>query len=190
MSVIPAPSLAVITTGGELVPVDQVPGQAQIRDSNGPMLAALAEHDGAGDVPRLLHADDRLEAILAALEQVADRDIILFTGGVSTGTYDLVPQAVRAFGAEVVFHKVKQKPGKPLLLASRGISFSSGCPAIHWPAISVFIATWRRPPGRWPASGPRYASFGRPARVGDPRDRHADLLCHRRACPREKGTVP
>jgi molybdopterin molybdotransferase len=125
--VIPSPSLAVITTGSELVPVDQMPGQARIRNSNGPMLAALADTMRL-DRPCLLHADDRVEAILAALEQVGDRDIVLLTGGVSAGTYDLVPEAIRAFGGEPVFHKVKQKPGKPLLLASRGQQLLFGLP--------------------------------------------------------------
>lgn len=149
--IIPAPALAVITTGGELVPVEQIPGQAQIRDSNGPMLGALADKLGLG-CPALLHADDRIEAILAALEQVADRDIILLSGGVSTGTYDLVPDALRRFGAEVVFHKVKQKPGKPLLLASRGQQLLFGLPgnplACHFCFHRYVAAAARQMAGR------------------------------------------
>jgi molybdopterin molybdotransferase len=121
------PSLAVITTGGELVPADQAPGEAQIRDSNGPMLAALAGTLRL-DRPRLLHAVDRVDSILAALRQAGDRDIILLSGGVSTGTYDLVPSALGDFGAELVFHKVRQKPGKPLLLARRGPQLLFGLP--------------------------------------------------------------
>ena len=68
----------------------------------------------------VLHAGDQVQAILAALEQLTDRDIVVLTGGVSTGQYDLVPESLVQFGAELVFHKVSQKPGKPLLFARRG----------------------------------------------------------------------
>lgn len=124
---IPRPSLAIITTGGELVSADGPPAAGQIRDSNGPMLVALAASMHLGDACRR-HADDRLEAMLAALLEVSDRDLILLTGGVSVGTYDLVPEAVRRYGGEVVFHKVSQKPGKPLLLARRGDQLLFGLP--------------------------------------------------------------
>jgi molybdopterin molybdotransferase len=156
--VIPAPSLAVITTGGELVSPDENPAPGRIRDSNGPMLAGLAESIGLAR-PSLMHADDRLEAILAALEQVGDRDIILLSGGVSTGTYDLVPQAVRDFGAEVVFHKVKQKPGKPMLLASRGRQLLFGLPgnplACHFCFHRYVAAACRQMAGQPTAAHPR-----------------------------------
>jgi molybdopterin molybdotransferase len=117
----------VITTGGELVTPGQDPSAAQIRDSNGPMLTAMAVAIGLAP-PRTLHADDRLAAIRAALDCVADRDIVLLAGGVSVGTYDLVPQALRQYGAEVVFHKVTQKPGKPLLFTRRGSQLLFGLP--------------------------------------------------------------
>lgn len=125
--VVPRPSLGIITTGGELVGTGHIPGPAQIRDSNGPMIAAMAASLGLPSV-RWLHADDRADAILGALRRVADRDVILLTGGVSVGTYDLVPQTLRQYGAEVVFHKVAQKPGKPLLFARRDQQLLFGLP--------------------------------------------------------------
>ena len=123
----PRPAMAVITTGAELIPVGQDPQPHQIRDSNGPMLAAMARQIGL-EPPRQLHVDDRLEAILSALEQTADRDLVLLTGGVSAGDYDLVPESLDRFGAEIVFHKVRQKPGKPLLLARKGRQLFFGLP--------------------------------------------------------------
>ncbi|HIQ21638.1 MAG TPA: molybdopterin molybdenumtransferase MoeA [Planctomycetes bacterium] len=125
--VVPRPSVAIITTGGELVPAASEPGEGQIRDSNGPMLAALAR-DVALERPSCLHVEDQLEAILDALERSADHNLVLLTGGVSVGTYDLVPAALERYGAEVVFHKVRQKPGKPLLFARKQNQLVFGLP--------------------------------------------------------------
>lgn len=127
ISAVPRPSLGAITTGGELAAAGEDPAAAQIRDSNGPMLSAMAVAIGLAP-PRTLHADDRLAAIRAALDCVADRDLVVLTGGVSVGAYDLVPEALRQYGAEVVFHKVTQKPGKPLLFARRGPQLVFGLP--------------------------------------------------------------
>jgi len=123
----PRPSLAVITTGAELVPPAESPALNQIRDSNGPMLCALARRMGL-DPPLCLHVNDRPGAILQALELAAACDIVLLAGGVSVGKYDLVPGALRDYGAEIVFHKVHQKPGKPLLFARRGCQLLFGLP--------------------------------------------------------------
>ncbi len=125
--VVPRPVLGTITTGSELVRADAEPGPAQIRDSNGPMLSAMTVDLGLAR-PLHLHADDRPEAIVHALGTLSDRDIVLLTGGVSVGNYDLVPDALRSYGAEVLFHKVRQKPGKPLLVARKGRQLVFGLP--------------------------------------------------------------
>ena len=127
VSVIPRPSLAVITTGAELIPPGRDPPAGKIRNFNGAMLSAMAGDMGI-DRPLHRHAEDRPESILAALGEVADRDVILLTGGVSAGRYDLVPQAVWQYGAEPVFHKVTQKPGKPLLVARKEDQLLFGLP--------------------------------------------------------------
>ena len=127
VAVTPRPSLAVITTGAELTPTDQQPGAAMIRDSNGPMLSAMIAEMGI-ECTAHQHAEDRLDSILAALATAADRDVVLLTGGVSAGKYDLVPEALEQFGAELVFHKVTQKPGKPLLVASKNAQLIFGLP--------------------------------------------------------------
>ena len=123
----PKPGVGIISTGAELVPVGQEPKAAEIRDSNGPMLLSLARERGI-EQPKQRHAGDSLEAILAALTELTDCDIVLLTGGVSVGSYDLVPQALHAFGADVVFHRVRQKPGKPLLFATKGPQLFFGLP--------------------------------------------------------------
>jgi molybdopterin molybdotransferase len=121
------PRLAVISTGDELVEAGRQPGEAQIRNSNGPMLAALSRLAGLPE-PDQLHALDTLESLEGTLQRASRADIILLSGGVSAGRFDLVPQALRRYGAEPVFHKVTQKPGKPLLFATRGRQLIFGLP--------------------------------------------------------------
>jgi molybdopterin molybdotransferase len=113
------PRVAIITTGGELIALSAVPQTGQIRDSNGPMLAAMVQALGL-PAPATTHVADDLGQIGAALRAAAAADVILLAGGVSAGKYDLVPRAVADYGARLVFHKVRQKPGKPLLFAVRG----------------------------------------------------------------------
>jgi molybdopterin molybdotransferase len=125
--VVPRPSIGIITTGSELVAADKLPAPGTIRDANGPMLLALASAIEL-DRPVHLHATDRLETIVEALQRMADRDLILLCGGVSVGVHDLVPRALTQYGAEIVFHKVKQKPGKPLLLARKDRQLLFGLP--------------------------------------------------------------
>jgi molybdenum cofactor synthesis domain-containing protein len=90
----------------------------QVRDSNGPALrAALAASGHCADHHRIV--PDSPEALLENLESAAaGHDVVLVTGGVSVGKYDLVPDAVRRIGGQVRFHGVSMKPGKPQLYAS------------------------------------------------------------------------
>ncbi len=146
------------TTGGELIGGGQSPGSAQIRDSNGPMLAAMAVACGL-ESARLLHADDDVTAIVGAHETMQDCDLLVLTGGVSMGRYDLVPDSFRQIGAELVFHKVSQKPGKPLLFARRGRQLLFGLPgnplAAHLCFHRYVAAAIRRWCGHEPAGADR-----------------------------------
>jgi molybdopterin molybdotransferase len=125
--IVPRPSVAIITTGGELVSQGDVTQPGQICDSNGPMLVALAMELGLA-APRYLHAGDTMAELRQVLESSKDADIVVLSGGVSVGTYDLVPQALAEIGAETVFHGVKQKPGKPLLFARTARQLFFGLP--------------------------------------------------------------
>ena len=112
---IPRPSVAIVPTGDETVPVAQVPGLGQIRDTNGPTLAALVREWGATDVIQSPSVADDLVSLQAAFtRQLADRDVLIVSGGVSAGVKDLVPAALVAAGVEPIFHKVAVKPGKPI----------------------------------------------------------------------------
>jgi molybdopterin molybdotransferase len=111
--VIRQPRIAILSTGDELVPTDQVPGPGQIRNSNGPMLAAAARRAGA--VPRELGvARDQPQALREKIADGLGDDIFVLSGGVSAGVHDLAPGVFADLHVEQVFHKVRLKPGKPL----------------------------------------------------------------------------
>jgi molybdopterin molybdotransferase len=112
-----APRVAVLTTGNELAThgADLAPGQ--VRDANGPYLRALLRLCGTNltTVATARDQGDELRTQLAALASTAD--VVLTTGGVSVGRYDLLPAAVRELGGQILFHKVAIRPGKPILHA-------------------------------------------------------------------------
>jgi molybdopterin molybdotransferase len=108
------PRVAILTTGDELVQVEAKPGAGQIRNSNAPMLAGLVR--GAGGDPLVLPAAaDTAQALDAALEKIADADMLIISGGVSAGKFDLVEPALARIGARFHFTGVRIQPGKPLV---------------------------------------------------------------------------
>jgi molybdopterin molybdotransferase len=108
------PRVAILATGDELVPVGSVPGPGQIRNSNGVMLAALVAC--AGGEPWILPtARDTDRALDQALHQARSADMLLVTGGVSAGKFDLVEPALSRLGAQFHFTGVRIQPGKPLV---------------------------------------------------------------------------
>lgn len=106
------PRVAILATGDELVPVEAEPEAGKIRNSNGPMLAALVEAAG-GQAHVLPVASDCAEALDGAIAQAADADLLLITGGVSAGKFDLVEPALVRAGAIFHFTGVRIQPGKP-----------------------------------------------------------------------------
>jgi molybdopterin molybdotransferase len=111
--VVPRPRVVVVPTGDELVEPGRAPGPGQIRNSNGPLLEALARACGAEAEARPIAPDDP-RALGEALRRGLAADVLVITGGVSAGNRDLVPGALEALGVGRVFHKVRVKPGKPL----------------------------------------------------------------------------
>ena len=114
LEVFTRPRVAILTTGDELVPVKSLPAPGQIRNSNGPMLAAMVV--AAGGEPWILPtAPDNARALDTALAQAAEADLLLVTGGVSAGKFDLVEPALARAGAHFQFTGVRIQPGKPLV---------------------------------------------------------------------------
>lgn len=108
------PRIAVLTTGDEIVGVDATPGRTQIRNSNSYSLAA--QIFAAGGVPVLLPiAPDESEKLGRLIELGLQSDLLLLTGGVSMGRYDLVEQVLAELGAEFFFTGAKIQPGRPVV---------------------------------------------------------------------------
>jgi molybdopterin molybdotransferase len=110
---VPRPSVAVLATGNELVPPSERPSAGQIRNSNGPMLAALVRQAGSTPVELGVARDDRQD-LRRAIEAGLAADILVLSGGVSAGVLDLAPSVLAEMGVQQVFHKIRMKPGKPL----------------------------------------------------------------------------
>ncbi|MCR9116324.1 MAG: molybdopterin molybdotransferase MoeA [bacterium] len=107
------PRIAVATTGNELVPVHETPAKGYIRNSNGPMLHALALQGGALPTSLGVLADNEAELEQGVIEGLK-HDVFVLTGGVSAGVLDLTPAVFAKCGVKAVFHKIRMKPGKPL----------------------------------------------------------------------------
>jgi len=126
-SVQPRPSVAILSTGDEIVEPSVRPGPSQIRNSNGMML--LAQTVRAGATPRFLGiAPDEPTKLKAMIETGLESDVLLLSGGVSAGKLDLVPGILRELGMEALFHKVEMKPGKPILFGVKAPNLIFGLP--------------------------------------------------------------
>jgi molybdopterin molybdotransferase len=110
------PRVAILSTGDELVPIAAKPAPGQIRNSSSAMLAAMVTAIG-GEPWILPIARDTAESLDAALARAASADLLLITGGVSAGKFDLVEPALARAGARFHFTGVRMQPGKPLVFA-------------------------------------------------------------------------
>ena len=106
------PRVAVISTGDELVDVDETPEYYQIRMSNSYMLAGALQNIGI--TANRFHLRDDREVLFSKLQKIlSNHDVILLSGGVSAGKKDFLPEILTDLGVKKLFHKVAQKPGKP-----------------------------------------------------------------------------
>ena len=106
------PRVAILSTGDEVVLIDETPGPFQIRNSNSVSLAAQVRIAG-GEPVVLGNAADRIEDLGQKIERGLKEDALVLSGGVSMGKYDLVENALKAMGAEFFFDAVAIRPGKP-----------------------------------------------------------------------------
>jgi molybdopterin molybdotransferase len=106
------PRVAILSTGDEVVLVDETPGEFQIRNSNSVSLATQVRIAG-GEPVVLGNAADRVEDLGEKIERGLKEDALVLSGGVSMGKYDLVENVLKAMGAEFFFDAVAIRPGKP-----------------------------------------------------------------------------
>lgn len=138
VSVIPDPVISIILTGNEL----QEPGKAlaygQVYESNSFSLTAALESLHL-PVHRIYKAEDDPEMLTAILQQALNEsDLVLLTGGVSVGDYDFVLQAATSCGIKQQFHKIKQRPGKPLFFGTKADKLMFGLPGNPSSVLTCF----------------------------------------------------
>ncbi|MEO7523660.1 MAG: gephyrin-like molybdotransferase Glp [Ferruginibacter sp.] len=134
----PAPLITIIVTGNELQAPGAILQYGQVYESNSLALKTALETIGIKTVT-VIHVRDHLAEITIAVKKaLAKSDMILLTGGVSVGDYDFVVQAAEDCGIEKLFHKVKQKPGKPLYVGKKGNKVIFGLPGNPSSVLTCF----------------------------------------------------
>jgi molybdopterin molybdotransferase len=138
VKVYPQPSIGIIITGNEL----QEPGKplqyGQVYESNSFTLTAIFQQLRITHV-EFYYATDKPEVVTDTLRKVLQQyDVVLLTGGISVGDYDFVLQAANACGVETLFHKVKQRPGKPLYFGKKDKKIVFGLPGNPSSVLSCF----------------------------------------------------
>lgn len=135
------PSVALISTGDEVVPIDAMPRAGEVRDSNGVALTALLRSFGVGTITKT-HARDDLGALQHALAEALEvNDAVVLTGGSSVGARDFTTTALAAHGPPgVIVHGVRMKPGRPVILAASGARPIIGLPGSPTAAMLALMA--------------------------------------------------
>ena len=124
----PAPTVAILTLGDELVPAGKPARPHQVFDCNGPLLSALCGEIGAS-VTASEHAPDEEGPLIDAVQRLAPQaDVLITSGGASSGDKDLIKRTLRALGAAIALDGVAMKPGKPA-----GVAILHGGPVVILP---------------------------------------------------------
>jgi len=138
VKVYPNPSITIIITGNEL----QQPGQpllhGQVYESNSFTLIAGLQQLHINDT-KILYATDKPEVVTGTLRKALEQaDVVLLTGGISVGDYDFVLQSATECGVEKLFHKIKQRPGKPLYFGKKESKLVFGLPGNPSSVLTCF----------------------------------------------------
>lgn len=130
------PSVGILSTGTELVAPDREPDQSQIRNSNGPQLMAQISYLGlpASDYGNV--KDDPKLIKVMILNAIDRHEVVLISGGVSAGDYDFIPGILKEIGMDIKMHKMRVRPGKPLLFAANDHCYVFGVPGNP---VSTFV---------------------------------------------------
>ena len=132
------PRVHVLSTGDELKAPGEPLGPGEIHNSNGPMLIALAEHQGATCAPPGRLPDDRAATEAGLRTALEAADVVIVSGGVSVGPHDHVKPALESLGVEQVFWRVALQPGKPTWFGRRGSTLVFGLPGNPVSAVVTF----------------------------------------------------
>jgi molybdopterin molybdotransferase len=132
------PRVRVLSTGDELKAPGEPLGPGEIHNSNGLMLTALSEHQGATCAPPGRLPDDRAATVAGLAGALDAADVVIVSGGVSVGPHDHVKPALAELGVEQVFWRVALQPGKPTWFGRRGNAFVFGLPGNPVSAVVTF----------------------------------------------------
>ena len=141
VEVFPTPTVGIISTGTELVDVESKPSTAQIRNSNGYSLAAQARRLKV-DIEILGIVKDTKEDISRIMHRGLQKDILILSGGVSMGEYDLVGDVMKDLNTQIYFEKVALRPGKPVIFGKKDKTFIfalPGNPVASFVTFELFI---------------------------------------------------
>jgi molybdopterin molybdotransferase len=138
------PKTVIIATGNELVPVSETPSPTRLRMSNSYVIqAALAKYKIQ---PDLLHITDDVEITQKVLsETLLQYDLIIITGGVSAGKFDYIPEVLKNLDVNIHFHKIFQRPGKPMLFGTTGnttVFAFPGNPVSAFLCLNRYLLPW------------------------------------------------
>ena len=118
LSVFKKPTIAIFSTGDEIVAIHEKPQAHQIRSSNSVMLESVLKSHGFSTT--VAHMKDEKSVVEKSLESALEKhEILLLSGGVSAGKKDFIPEVLAELGFKPIFHKIAQKPGKPLYVGNR-----------------------------------------------------------------------
>lgn len=138
------PHVAIISTGDELVEVNEVPEAHQIRKSN--VYSIQTELTGLGIVSELFHLLDSKDALFQSLQSIMkEYPVLILSGGVSKGKLDYVPGVLEALGIKKFFHGVKQRPGKPFWFGRSGdntVFALPGNPVSTFMCFQRYVKMW------------------------------------------------
>ena len=138
VKVIPNPSISIIVTGKELQQPGNPLDHGQVYESNSFTLSAALKQWHINDV-KIFKADDDLKILTNTLaDALQQSDMVLLTGGISAGDYDFVLQAAEQCGVIKLFHKIKQRPGKPLYFGKREDKLVFGLPGNPSSVLTCF----------------------------------------------------
>jgi molybdopterin molybdotransferase len=142
IKVYPKPSIGIVITGNELVPAGQPLPHGKVYESNALMLQTALRNEQFEDVS-LHQVQDDFESTKSVLEKAIEaHDVVLISGGISVGDYDFVGRALESLPVETLFHKVNQKPGKPLLVGKKNdkmIFALPGNPAASLTCFYIYV---------------------------------------------------
>lgn len=139
------PQILVVSTGNELVDIDQIPLPYQIRKSNVYAIASLLQ--SMGILVSIAHLDDDRQKIQSFIaDHKSKYGVMILSGGISAGKFDFLPEVLKAEGLKTIFHKVAQKPGKPMLFgvfdAQRIVFSLPGNPVSTLVCMYRYVLPW------------------------------------------------